>query len=123
VQQRQNEESRQPTLCTGNFEFAGAEFDLAALNGFAGAITESSVAGLDVGTLYEVGAGGELFSVGGARARSATNGTSSGFSYFGLSLSAGPIAGIQAGLILSPYLLGVTSKVTPGRLRQESERL
>jgi hypothetical protein len=46
-------------MCPGSFAFAGQELDFGEGSGFVGALVESSVPGLDAGSLYEGALGGE----------------------------------------------------------------
>lgn len=74
---------------------------------FVGGITESTVSGLDVGSLYEGSAGGEGVALGGAVTQSFTTGKTSGFTFGGGSLSVGPLGGIQVGPIVGPDEFGL----------------
>ena len=91
----------------GSFVFAGRELDLGEGSGFVGAVTESTVSGIDVGSLYEGGLGGEGLVAGTALNQSAITGRWSNFSFVGGSISTGPLAGLQLGIIFSGSELGV----------------
>jgi hypothetical protein len=93
-------------LCFGSFAFAGIELDGAEANGFGGAVVDSTVSGLDVGSLSELGLGGEGLVGGVAVTTSATTGVTSNFGFFGGGISAGPLAGLQVGLIFSGDIFG-----------------
>jgi RHS repeat-associated protein len=93
-------------VCAGSFGFVGKEADFGEASVFVGGIVSSDVQGLDVGSLTEVGFGGEGGLVGYARTRSAVTGKSSGFGFVGGSISAGPFAGADAGAIFSLHELG-----------------
>jgi hypothetical protein len=96
-----------PVGCLGSFAFAGIELDGAEVNGFGGAVVDSTVSGLDVGSLSELGLGGEGLVGGVAVTTSATTGVTSNFGFFGGGISAGPLAGLQVGLIFSGDIFGV----------------
>jgi hypothetical protein len=73
-----------------------------------GALVESTVPGLEVGSLYEGAIGGEGVVGGLAATQSASTGnTTTGFGFFGGSISAGPLAGFQVGIIYSGNEFGV----------------
>jgi RHS repeat-associated protein len=93
-------------LCLGSFAFAGIELDGAEVNGFGGAVVDSTVSGLDVGSLSELGLGGEGPVGGVAVTTSARTGVTSNFGFFGGGISAGPLAGLQVGLIFSGDIFG-----------------
>jgi RHS repeat-associated protein len=94
-------------LCLGSFAFAGLEADGAEASAFMGAVVDSTVSGIDVGPLYEGAVGGEGPAGGYAVTQSATTGRYSGFGFFGASVSAGPLAGLQVGIIASGDMFGV----------------
>jgi hypothetical protein len=91
----------------GSFVFGGQEADVGEASTFVGAVTESTVSGIDVGPLYEGAIGGEGVVGGSAFIQSATTGRWSSFSFFGGSLSAGPLSGLQVGIIYSSNEFGV----------------
>ena len=93
--------------CFGTFAFAGQEADFGEGSVFVGALVESTVPGLDVGPLYEGAVGGEGPVAGLATTTSATTGTRSAFGFLGGSLSSGPLAGLQVGIIYSNNEFGV----------------
>lgn len=93
-------------ICSGTFSFSGLEGDGAEGSVFAGSILESTVSNLDVGSLYEGALGGEGGVMGGAVTQSFTTGKTSGFAFGGGSISAGPLAGLQVGMIFSPDDVG-----------------
>lgn len=82
---------------------------------FVGGITQSTVSGLDVGSLYEGSAGGEGVVLGGAVTQSFTTGKTSGFAFGGGSLSAGPLGGVQVDLSLALMSLDFISNPISGR--------
>ncbi|MDQ0250081.1 RHS repeat-associated protein [Sphingomonas kyeonggiensis] len=96
-----------PLICSaGAFQFRGQEVDAAVGGGLVGVITEEDTRdGTSVGVLTEGWLGGEALSGGGGLIVG-TNGKApsvSGFGFGGLSLSAGPLAGLQVGLIGNPF--------------------
>ena len=96
-----------PNQCFGTFSFAGLEGDGAEGSVFVGSILESTVSNLDVGSLYEGALGGEGGVVGGAVTQSFRTGKTGGFAFGGGSLSAGPLAGLQVGMLLSGNDVGL----------------
>lgn len=62
---------------------------------------------IDVGSLYEGALGGEGGVLGAAVTQSFTTGKTTGFAFGGGSVSAGPLAGLQIGMIWSPDDVGV----------------
>ena len=96
----------QPKLCFGTFSFGGLEGDLGEGSFFAGSILESTVSGLDVGSLYEGAVGGEGGVAGLAITQSSTTGNTGGFAFGGGGASAGPLAGVQVGAIVSSQEFG-----------------
>lgn len=105
---RQGGCSLPPTQCVGSFAFTGQEVDLGEASVFVGGLVESTVPGLEVGSLYEGAVGGEGLVTGLAATQSASTGnTTTGFGFFGGSISAGPLAGLQVGIIYSGNEFGV----------------
>jgi hypothetical protein len=102
-----NPDQDETTLCFGSFAFTGLEGDVGVGSVFVGAITESSMSGIDVGPLYEVTFGGEAAGVGGAVTQSLVTGQTSGFVFAGVGLTAGPLAAGHLGVFLGPRDAGV----------------
>jgi hypothetical protein len=89
-------------ICFGSFTFAGTETDAGEGEVFVGAIVESTLSGIDPGSLYEGSVGGEGGAAGVTYTGSFSTGNSSAFGFVGASVSAGPLAGGQAGTFLAP---------------------
>ncbi|MEO6080734.1 MAG: hypothetical protein ABIQ86_13300 [Steroidobacteraceae bacterium] len=93
--------NRDKAICGGTFGFGGIEGDAAVGGGFSGAIVETdSIEGVAAGTLNEGWIGGEIVAVGAGKITSNSEpGVLQGwFGFIGASISAGPLAGMQAGI-------------------------
>ena len=97
-----------PRPCFVGFEFQGTEVDAGETGGFVGNIWETySDGGADFGSLLEFWMGGEGGQVGGALTNSAAGKGIGGFTFAGIGLSAGPLAGGQIGLYAEKNGAGV----------------
>jgi RHS repeat-associated protein len=94
-------------ICLGTFGFVGKDIDAVEFSAFGGAVVDSSVPSIDVGSLSEVGFGGEGIVAGVALTKSAVTGSYGYFYFGGGSISAGPLAGLQVGIIVSGSEAGV----------------
>ena len=88
------------SLCTGSFTYGGIEADAAELGGFAGPIHEEGSSGKSTGALNEVWVGGEGAVAGLGKITQKGDPTllTGTFGFLGTSISAGPLAGAQAGV-------------------------
>ena len=99
--------TRSPRVCSGGFIFGTGELDLGVAFGAVGGIAESNSPGLDVGSLYEGGIGGEGGFLGLAVVRSASTNQTRAYGMLGVGLSAGPHAGAQIGIIFRRDEIGM----------------
>jgi hypothetical protein len=97
-----------PLPCIISFLFSGHEADAAWGGGFAGTISEYnlSTGQVDFGALGEGWAGGEGGVLGAAGSHSFRTGENGFFTFAGTGISAGPLAGAQAGLYLESNGIG-----------------
>lgn len=96
-----NNGKQPPKICGGTFGFGGIEGDAALGGAFAGGIVEAdSVNGVSAGSLVEGWLGGEIAAggVGKITSKSSSSVLKGWFGFFGASISAGPLAGLQVGV-------------------------